>query len=251
MSVVRLDKTKSESVFRVLYKRILLKISGEFLAGTGKLGFQSQQMESIAQQLAELAEEKIEIGIVVGGGNLVRGRQLQEHGVNKMAGDQMGMLATIINGIALRDALQKKSVRCRLVSAISVTGILERHNPLNTIRYLRDGEVVIYCGGTGNPFFTTDTAACLRAIEIEADILLKGTKVDGIYNRDPQKNADAKKYELLAYAEVLSRELEVMDITAVALARDNTLPIRVFSIMKEGALKEVVRSESLGTLIRD
>lgn len=234
---------------RVLYQRILLKISGEFLAGGEGIGFQPQRLQSIARQIARLVQAKVQIGIVVGGGNLVRGRQISATGVNKVAADQMGMLATAINGIALRDALEKADVQCRLVSALSVSGLLERHNPRNVIRYLNDGDTVIYCGGTGNPFFTTDTAACLRAVEIEANILLKGTKVDGVYNKDPAKHADATKYERLGYEDAINRHLEVMDLTAITLASDHAMPVRIFSIMQEDMLLKVMQDASLGTLI--
>ena len=234
---------------RVLYQRILLKISGEFLAGGEGLGFQPQRLQSISHQIAQLVQQKVQIGIVVGGGNLVRGRQIAANGVNKVAADQMGMLATAINGIALRDALEKADVQCRLVSALSVSGLLERHNPRNVIRYLNDGDTVIYCGGTGNPFFTTDTAACLRAAEIEADVLLKGTKVDGVYNKDPAKHADAKKYTHLKYEDAINQHLQVMDLTAITLASDHAIPLRIFSIMQEDMLLQVMQNEQLGTLI--
>ena len=235
----------------MLYKRILLKLSGEFLAGKDSGGINSKILKSIAKQLAYLSARKIETGIVVGGGNLVRGEQIAQVGLDRVAGDQMGMLATAINGIALRDALEKEQIKVKLVSAVPIGGMLEGHNPRDANRFLSEGEVVIFCGGTGNPYFTTDTASCLRAIEIKADIMLKGTKVDGIYSSDPIKDPSSKKFNRLTYKEVIDMHLKVMDFTAITLARDHQLPVRVFNITQPEMLINVMQDSATGTLIID
>lgn len=204
----------------------------------------------MAKEIAVLSRYKVQIGVVIGGGNIVRGHQLVDSGLNRVTGDQMGMLATAINGLALRHALEREKTPTRLVSALMISGMLERHNPLNVMRYLHEGDVVIFCGGTGNPFFTTDTAACLRAIEIHANIMLKATKVKGIYEEDPLKNAHARKYPRLTYDEALSLNLKIMDLTAIALARDHNMPIRVFSMFETGLLK-IMQDEEVGTLIKN
>lgn len=233
----------------MLYKRILLKLSGEFLAGKDSGGINSEILKDIAKQLAYLSAQKIEIGIVVGGGNLVRGEQIAKVGLDRVAGDQMGMLATAINGIAIRDSLEKEQVKVKLVSAVPIGGMLEEHNPRDANRYLGEGEVVVFCGGTGNPYFTTDTASCLRAIEIKADIMLKGTKVDGIYSNDPIKEPNSKKFERLSYKDVIDLHLNVMDLTAITLARNHKLPLRVFNISQKGMLISVMQDQTPGTLI--
>lgn len=233
----------------MLYKRILLKISGEFLAGKDNIGINSEIIKNIATQINSLSKNGLEIGIVVGGGNLVRGEQIAKVGVDRVAGDQMGMLATAINGIALRDALEKSNVQVKLVSAVPINGMLESHNPRNVNRYLSEGEIVIFCGGTGNPYFTTDTASCLRAIEIKADVMLKGTKVDGIYSADPETNSDCKKFNELSYREVIDMNLRVMDLTAITMARDHNLAIRVFNITQPNMITEIVKNLDQGTLI--
>ena len=205
-------------------------------------------MESIAQQLAELSRRRVQIGLVIGGGNLVRGHQLAKNGLNRVTADQMGMLATAINGLALRDAIEREQIPTRLVSALLMSGMLERHNPRATNRYLKEGDIVIICGGTGNPFFTTDTAACLRAIEIHADIMLKATKVAGIYDKDPLQDRTAQKYNHLTYGAAIGLDLKVMDLTAIALARDHNMPIRVFD-MVHTSLIDIMQREESGTLI--
>ena len=233
----------------MLYKRILLKVSGEFLAGKDNIGINSEIIKNIAVQINALSKDGLEVGIVVGGGNLVRGEQIAKVGVDRVAGDQMGMLATAINGIALRDAIEKTNARVKLVSAVPINGMLEAHNPRNVNRHLQDGEIVIFCGGTGNPYFTTDTASCLRAIEIKADVMLKGTKVDGIYSADPATNKDCKKFSNISYMDVVDMNLEVMDFTAITMARDHNLKIRVFNITKPNMIINIVKDLEQGTLI--
>ena len=233
----------------MLYKRILLKVSGEFLAGKDNIGINSDTIKQLAQQLLSLNKNKLEIGIVVGGGNLVRGQQIAMAGLDRVAGDQMGMLATAINGIALRDALEKEGARVKLVSSFPINGMLEEHNPRNVNRHLKEGEINIFCGGTGNPYFTTDTASCLRAIEIKADVMLKGTKVDGIFTSDPLNNKDSKKFDTITYKEVIDMDLQVMDLTAITMARDHNLPVRVFNITKPDMILEVMKDQNQGTLI--
>ena len=235
----------------MLYQRVLIKVSGEFLAGKDDGGINYSILKQIAEQLAKLNSAKLQVGIVVGGGNLVRGKQIASIGLDRVAGDQMGMLATAINGIALRDALEKEHCRVKLVSAVPINGMLEAHNPRNVNRYLTEGEVVIFCGGTSNPYFTTDTASCLRAIEIKADAMLKGTKVDGIYSADPVKEPTAQKYDKISYKDVIDKDLLVMDHTAITLARDHSLPIRVFDITAAGTITKVVSDNKEGTLISD
>ncbi len=232
----------------MLYKRILLKLSGEFFGNSNQLGLNATRLQAIAQQLDQLVSHQVQVGIVIGGGNLVRGHQLAENQLNRVIADQMGMLATAINGLALRDALEQKNIPTRLVSALLISGMLERHNPRDVNRYLKEGDIVIICGGTGNPFFTTDTAACLRAIEINADIMFKATKVDGIYDKDPMKNEEALKYDKLSYDQAIGLNLEVMDLTAITLARDHKMPIRVFDMLNTG-LMDMMQDEKLGTLI--
>ena len=234
----------------MLYKRVLLKLSGEFFGTAGETGLSSSRLQHMAKQIAELSQNDVQVGIVIGGGNLVRGEQLSHSGVNRVTADQMGMLATAINGLALRNALEDERTPTRLVSALMVSGMLERHNPHNVGRYLKDKDVVIFCGGTGNPFFTTDTAACLRAVEINANVMLKATKVQGVYDKDPLQNVKAQKYHQLSYDQALELKLKIMDSTAVTLARDHNMPIRVFS-MFETELLEVMRNEEIGTLIKD
>lgn len=232
----------------MLYKRILLKLSGEFFGNSDKPGLNANRLQTIAEQLAQVANQQVQIGIVIGGGNLVRGQQLAGSQLNRVVADQMGMLATAINGLALRDALEQQNVPTRLVSALLISGMLERHNPRDVNRYLREGDIVILCGGTGNPFFTTDTAACLRAIEINADLMFKATKVDGIYDKDPLKNKDARKYDRLSYDQAIGLNLQAMDLTAITLARDHSMPIRVFDMFSTGLIN-MMRDKKLGTLI--
>lgn len=232
-----------------LYRRVLLKLSGEALQGSEGFGIDAAVLDRMAQEIKELIELGVQVGVVIGGGNLFRGAGLAQAGMNRVVGDHMGMLATVMNGLAMRDALHRAYVNARLMSAIPLNGVCDDYNWAEAIGLLKDKKVVIFSAGTGNPFFTTDSAACLRGIEIEADIVLKATKVDGIFDADPMKNPDAKMFSKLSYQEVLEKELKVMDLAAFTLARDHKMPIRVFNMNKPGALRKVIMSESEGTLI--
>jgi uridylate kinase len=231
------------------YRRILLKLSGEALMGAEGFGIDPSVLDRMAQEIKQLVELGIQVGLVIGGGNLFRGEGLAKAGMNRVVGDHMGMLATVMNGLAMRDALHRAFVNARLMSAIELKGVCDSYNWADAISYLKAGRVVIFSAGTGNPFFTTDSAACLRGIEIEADAVLKGTKVNGVYTDDPVKNPDATLYDRLSYAEVLDKELKVMDLAAFTLARDHSLPIRVFNMNEPGALLRVVMGEPEGTTI--
>lgn len=231
------------------YRRLLLKLSGEALMGEENFGIDPKVLERMAQEIKELVELGIEVGLVIGGGNLFRGEGLAKAGMNRVVGDHMGMLATVMNGLAMRDALHRAFVNARLMSAIPLNGVCDSYNWADAISMLKTGKVVIFSAGTGNPFFTTDSAACLRGIEIGADVVLKATKVDGVFDSDPEKNPDAVLYQQLAYNEVLEKELKVMDLAAFTLARDHSIPIRVFNMNKPGCLKRVVLGEQEGTLI--
>lgn len=235
---------------RPVYRRILLKLSGEALMGSEEFGIDPNTLDRMAAEIKELVEYGVQVGLVIGGGNLFRGQKLADAGMNRVVGDHMGMLATVMNGLAMRDALHRAHVNARLMSAIPLKGVCDDYNWAEAISMLKSGRVVIFSAGTGNPFFTTDSAACLRGIEIEADAVLKGTKVDGVYSADPVTNPDAELHSELSYADVLERELKVMDLSAFTLARDHNLPIRVFNMNKPGALMSVVSGESEGTVIR-
>ncbi|OOR98615.1 UMP kinase [Haemophilus paracuniculus] len=232
-----------------IYKRILLKLSGEALQGEEGFGIDPTILDRMAQEIKELVEMGVEVGVVIGGGNLFRGAKLAKAGMNRVVGDHMGMLATVMNGLAVRDALFRADVNAKLMSAFQLNGICDTYNWSEAIRMLREKRVVIFSAGTGSPFFTTDSAACLRGIEIEADVVLKATKVDGVYDCDPAKNPDAKRYNSLSYAEVIEKELQVMDLAAFTLARDHNMPIRVFNMGKAGALRNVVLGTDEGTTI--
>ena len=233
------------------FRRILLKLSGEALMGDEGFGIDPKVLDRMAQEIKELVELGIQVGVVIGGGNLFRGEGLAKAGMNRVVGDHMGMLATVMNGLAMRDALHRAYVNARLMSAIPLNGVCDGYNWAEAISLLKSGRVVILSAGTGNPFFTTDTAACLRGIEIEAEVVLKGTKVDGIFTDDPMKNPDATKYDTLSYTEVLDKELKVMDLAAFTMARDYNMPIMVFNMNKPGALRRVVMGDPTeGTLVK-
>ncbi|MGI2259594.1 UMP kinase [Shewanella sp. GXUN23E] len=232
------------------FRRILLKLSGEALMGEEGFGIDPKVLDRMAQEIKELVELGIQVGVVIGGGNLFRGEGLAKAGMNRVVGDHMGMLATVMNGLAMRDALHRAYVNARLMSAIPLNGVCDRYNWAEAISLLKSGRVVIFSAGTGNPFFTTDSAACLRGIEIESEVVLKGTKVDGVYSADPMKDPDAVKYDVLGYNEVLEKELKVMDLAAFTLARDHDMPILVFNMNKPGALRRVIMGEQEGTLIK-
>jgi uridylate kinase len=231
------------------YKRILLKLSGEALMGDDPFGINRATMERIVDEIAQVAQLGIETGVVIGGGNIFRGVALGAAGMDRATADYMGMLATIMNALALADVLRQKGINARVQSAINVEQVVEPYIRPKAIRYLEEGKVVVFAAGTGNPFFTTDTAAALRGSEIGAEIVLKATKVDGVYTADPMKDPGARRYERITFDEAIQRNLKVMDATAFALLRDNKLPILVFSIFKPGALKRIVQGEDEGTLV--
>ncbi|PPI87999.1 UMP kinase [Candidatus Pantoea edessiphila] len=234
-----------------VYQRVLLKLSGEALQGNESFGIDTNFLNRLAQDIKELIKLGIQVAVVVGGGNLFRGESLAQFGMNRVVGDHMGMMATIMNGLALRDSLHRAYTRTCLMSAIHLTGICDDYNWSKANDLLNENHVVIFSAGIGNPFFTTDSAACLRGIEIEADVVLKATKVDGVYSSDPAHNADAILYEQLTYSEVLTQELKIMDLTAFTLASAHNLPIHVFNINKFGALKCIVLGQKEGTIIKN
>ncbi|TDI96009.1 MAG: UMP kinase [Caldithrix sp.] len=231
------------------YKRVLLKLSGEALMGEQGLGIDPKIVENIAGEIKEVNRMGVEMGIVIGGGNIFRGLSASERGMDRVSADYMGMLATVINAMALQDFLERCDVFTRVLTAIKMEEVAEPFIRRRAIRHLEKGRIVIFAAGTGNPYFTTDTAASLRAVEIEADVILKGTKVDGVYDSDPKQNSDAKMFDELSYLEVVKRRLQVMDSTAVTLCMDNKVPIIVFNITKHGYLKRVIQGEKLGTKI--
>nr|BET44444.1 MAG: UMP kinase [Candidatus Aschnera chinzeii] len=232
-----------------IYHRVLLKLSGEILQGKENFGIEANVLEYIAKEIQQLIKLNIEVAIVIGGGNIFRGIGLEKIGMNRVVGDHIGMLATVINGLAIRDVLQRSYINAKLMSAMPLNGVCDNYNWTDAISLLRHGEVVIFSAGTGNPFFTTDSAACLRGIEINADVILKGTKVDGVYSADPYKNNDAILYKKLTYNQVLEKELKVMDLAAFTLARDHDLPIIIFNINKPNILYNIVMGNNEGTLI--
>ncbi len=231
------------------YKRVLLKLTGEVMAGDKGYGIDPDGVSRIASDIREIHDLGVEIAIVIGGGNIFRGMQASAQGMDRATADQMGMLATIINGLALQDSLEKMGVVTRVQSAIEVQELAEPFIRRRAIRHLEKGRIVIFAAGTGNPYFTSDTAATLRAIEIHADVILKGTRVDGVYDSDPEKNPQAVRYDTLTYTEVIQRELRVMDATSVALCMDNEIHIRVFNIMTPGNLRKIIMGEEVGTLV--
>ncbi|MBM70239.1 MAG: UMP kinase [Haliea sp.] len=232
------------------YKRILLKLSGEALTGSEKFGIDPRILDQLALEIGQLVGIGVQVGIVVGGGNLFRGAALQSAGLDRVTGDHMGMLATVMNALALRDALERSNIATQVMSSIPMSGVVDHYDRRKAIRALSNGDVVIFCAGTGNPFFTTDSAACLRGIEVDAELVMKATKVDGVYSADPMKFSDAVKYQQLSYDEVLDKKLEVMDLTAICLCRDHRLPVRVFKMEDRGALLSIVRGGQEGTLIQ-
>lgn len=232
------------------YKRILLKMSGEALMGNQHFGIDHERMMEYAHQIKEIVKlDGIELAIVIGGGNIFRGIQSETIGIDRVSGDYMGMLATIMNGIALQNALEKIGLYTRLVSAVEIQKICEPYIRRRSLRHLEKGRVVIFCAGTGHPYFTTDTAASLRAIEMGAEVIMKATRVDGVYSADPRKVKDAVKYDSISFAEVISQNLNVMDMTAFTLCQENNLPIIVFDMNKVGNLRRIVHGETIGTLV--
>lgn len=233
------------------YKRVLLKLSGEALAGENGFGINIDVIKSIAHQIKDVMGIGVELGIVIGGGNIFRGVAAATKGMDRASSDYMGMLATVINSLALQDVLEKEGVYCRVQSAIEMHELAEPYIRRRATRHLEKGRVVIFAAGTGNPFFTTDTAAALRAVEVGADVIIKATKVDGIYNKDPKKFNDAKMFKELTYLDVLKKNIKIMDSTAITLCMDNNLPIIAFNLNKEGNIKRVVCGEKVGTIVKD
>ncbi len=233
-----------------MFKRILLKLSGESLMGNQQYGIDEVRLQQYADQICRIAAQGIEIGIVIGGGNIFRGLSGTKRGFDRVKGDQMGMLATVINSLALQSALNAAGQKARVLTSVRMEPVGELFQKDKAMRLLQKGNVVIIAGGTGNPYFTTDTASVLRAIEIEADVMMKGTRVDGIYTADPEKDPDAKKFNEITYDEILSRNLRVMDLTAIALAKDNKMPVYVFDMDTVGNLDKVIAGEHIGTLVK-
>ena len=233
-----------------VFHRILLKLSGEALVGEGEYGISPAVVETVAAEVKELRELGVDVAIVIGGGNIYRGVAASAQGMDRTSADHMGMLATVINSLALQDALEKMGIFTRVMSAIEMHQIAEPYIRRRAVRHLEKGRVVIFAGGTGNPFFTTDTAAALRAMEVKAQVILKATKVDGVYNTDPMIHKKAKKFKELSYIEVLKKGLKIMDATAVSLCMDNHLPVVVFNLTKRGNIKRVVLGHKIGTVIR-
>ena len=231
------------------FSRILLKLSGEVLANKHGFGIDPEKVLYLAQQIKPVYESNVKIGLIIGAGNIFRGLEASAGGMDRVTGDYLGMLATIMNGISLQDALEKVGCETRVLSAINVTQIAEPYIRRRAIRHMEKGRIVIIAGGTGNPFFTTDSAAALRANELGSEILLKGTKVDGVYDKDPVKNSDAKRYDNLTYNKVIRDDLRVMDMTAITLCNENNIPIRVFNIKSPGDLYDIIMGSKIGTTI--
>ncbi|MPZ75191.1 MAG: UMP kinase [Deltaproteobacteria bacterium] len=234
---------------KLKYKRIILKVTGEIFAGSQKFGIDGKTVKAFAQEIKDVKEMGCEMALVIGGGNIFRGAVASEIGMDRASADTMGMLATVINSLALQDALEKLGVSTRVLSAIEMRQVAEPYIRRRATRHLEKGRVVIFAGGTGNPYFTTDTTASLRAMEVGAEVILKATKVEGVYDADPFKHEGATKFEELTYIEVLNRELKVMDSTAISLCMDHQLPIIVFNLMENGNIKRVVAGEAIGTLV--
>ena len=231
------------------YRRVLLKLSGEALMGDEDYGIDPKVSGRLAQEIIEAQQAGAEVGVVIGGGNIFRGAGLAAAGMDRVTGDQMGMLATVINALAMQDALERLGGKVRVMSALKINDVCEDYIRRRAIRHLEKGRIAIFAAGTGNPFFTTDSGAALRAIEIGADLLLKATKVDGVYDKDPKKFPDAVRYDSLSYDEVIARDLQVMDTAAFALCRDSELPLRIFDMSQPGVLLRILRGEPIGTLV--
>jgi len=232
-----------------VYERVLLKLSGEALLGSQQYGIDPPVIQRVAAEIAELLGLGVQVGLVIGGGNIFRGAGLAEAGMDRVTGDQMGMLATVINALALQDALEREGIVARVMSALQIHEVCEDYIRRRAIRHLEKGRVVIFAAGTGNPFFTTDTAASLRAIEVGADVLIKATKVDGVYSADPMKDPGAVRYDGLSFDQVLTDKLNVMDATAIVMCRDNNLPLIVFNLNNAGDLVRLIHGETLGTSV--
>lgn len=233
------------------YRRIVLKLSGEVMAGPQGFGIDNDQVNAFAQEIAEVHKSGIEIGLVVGGGNIFRGVSAAAKSMDRVSADHMGMLATVINGLALQDALERAGSPTRLMTAIQMAAVAEPYIRRRAIRHLEKGRIVLFAAGTSNPFFSTDSGAALRALEIKAEILAKATKVDGVYDKDPMKHADAVRYNEVSYTEVLSKGLKILDASAVAMCRDNSMPINVFNLNVRGNIMRMASGEPIGTLIHE
>lgn len=233
-----------------VYKRVLLKLSGEALMGNADFGIDPEVISHFAKEIAELSAQGVELGVVIGGGNIFRGAGLAASGIDRVSGDHMGMLATVMNALALQDALERQGAFCRVMSAIRINQVCEDYLRRRAIRHLEKGRVVIFAAGTGNPFFTTDSAASLRAVEIGADLMLKATQVDGVYSADPKKDPDAIRYTELSYDEVINKRLGVMDTTAVVMCQEQQMPLRIFDVHKAGNLTKIIYGEDIGTLVK-
>ena len=234
-----------------VYRRILLKLSGEVLAGDQQFGIDPAMASRLASEIQSIHKLNVKIGLIIGAGNIFRGIEAATKGMDRVTGDYLGMLATIMNAISLQDALENVGVETRTLSAITVSQISEPYIRRRALRHLDKNRVVIVAGGTGNPYFTTDTAAALRATELKAEVLLKGTKVDGVYDKDPITNGDAIKYDDIKYSEILNNNIRVMDLTAITLCKENSLPIQVFNINNNGDLKKIILGKSIGTMIKE
>jgi len=231
------------------FSRIMLKLSGEIFAGDNGYGIDPEITYNLAKKIKQISEKNIQVGIVIGGGNIFRGISSSAKGLDRVPGDYLGMMATIMNSVALQSALEKLCCDTRVMSALSITQLAEPYIRRKGIRHLEKGRIVIFSGGTGNPYFSTDTAAALRAIEINADVIIKGTKVDGVYSADPEIDPDAKKYDAISFKEVIERELRVMDLTAITLCKENNLPIIVFDIKSKNGLLDIINSVPIGTTV--
>ncbi|MFC4728499.1 UMP kinase [Coralloluteibacterium thermophilus] len=233
----------------IKYRRILLKLSGEALMGRMDYGIDPEVIGRLANEILDVQKAGVQVGVVIGGGNIFRGAGLAEAGMDRVTGDHMGMLATVINALAMQDALEKLGAQVRTTSAIKINEVCEDFIRRRVVRHLEKGRVVLFAAGTGNPFFTTDSAAALRAVEIGADLLLKATKVDGVYDADPKKKKDARRYEKLSYDEVIARNLQVMDTAAIALCRDYGMPLRIYDMTRPGDLMRILKGQAIGTLV--
>ena len=231
------------------YKRVLLKLSGEALVGSKKYGIDDTVIKQFAFELSQIQKEKVELIVVIGGGNFFRGSDLEKIGIQRVTADHMGMLATVINSLALQSSIEQLNIECRVMSSITIDAVCEKYIKRKAERHLEKGRIIILAAGTGNPYFTTDSAASLRAIELNAQIMLKGTKVDGIYDKDPIKHSNAVLYKSISYSDILKKNLEVMDATAVVMCKENNMPLKVFNMLKKGNLKKVILNDKIGTKI--
>jgi len=236
---------------KLKYKRVLLKLSGESLMGDKGFGIDNKVLQFFSDEIKKVHDDGLQLGIVIGGGNIYRGLSANDQGIDRVTGDQMGMLSTMINSLALQNAIEKKGIYTRLMSSIKMEEIAEPYIRRRALRHLEKGRVVIFGSGTGHPYFSTDTAASLRAVEIQADAIIKGTRVDGVYDSDPEKNPSAFKFDKISYLDILKKNLKVMDLTAVSLCQENNLPMVVFNMDKPGNLRRVIRGETVGTVIHD